>query len=245
MPLYYDMHCHLDEFSDKEIEGLFDAIKDLRIVAVSEDLKSFNRVVDLSERFPNVVPCAGFHPWSLRDHDISEAWELLRLTTRYGVKCIGEVGLDRHFMPIDTMQSQVKVFRAYAEAAKELDALLNIHSPDAWRDALSIAVEVGVPKVMFHWYSGPLNLIPEIIGRGYFISINVALKVQPKLKDVAKATPANFMVFESDGPYNYHGLRLTPLMIPDLAKEVASIKAVQLEELLKVVEGNSLRLLTT
>ncbi|MGC9112044.1 TatD family hydrolase [Acidilobus sp.] len=245
MPLYYDMHCHLSEFTDKEVEELFGAIKDLKIVAVSEDLKSFNRVLELSERFPNVVPCAGFHPWSLKDHDISEAWDLLRFATRHGIRCLGEVGLDRHFMPIDTMQSQVKVLRAYAEAAKELDALLNLHSPDAWRDALSIAVEIGVPKVMFHWYSGPLNLIPEITGRGYFVSINVALKVQPKLKDVAKATPIDFMVFESDGPYNYHGLRLTPLMIPDLAKEVANLKSVQLEELLNAVEANSSRLLNT
>jgi len=242
--MYYDMHCHLNEFSDAEVEDIFSKLKELKIVAVSEDVSSFNRTLELSERFPNVIPCAGFHPWSLKNHDISEAWELLRLAMRKGVSCIGEVGLDRKFMQVDSMQAQLKVFRAYAEAAKELSALLNIHAPDAWRDALMEAAEIGVQRAMFHWYSGPLNLVPGIVGRGYAISINVAIKIQPKLRDVARETPLGSMVFESDGPYNYHGLRLTPLMLPDLAEIVSQVKGLQVPEVLEAVARNSERLLT-
>ncbi|MGC9071565.1 MAG: TatD family hydrolase [Acidilobus sp.] len=242
--IYYDMHCHLAEFPDHEIEQMLNAFPNLKIVAVSEDLKSFDRVVDISQRYPDrVTACAGFHPWSLRDHPIDEAWQLLRLAQRLGVRCLGEVGLDRRFLPGETFSAQRKVFEAYAAVARDIDALLNIHSPGAWREALSLIVEIGVSRAMFHWYTGPLYLIDEIAGRGYLISINAAAKVQGKSLEVAKVTPLNVIVLESDGPYEYHGLRLTPLMIPDLARLIAKVKRLDEQEVVRIVAANSERAL--
>ncbi len=241
---YYDMHCHLSEFSEAEVEQIMDSLPGLRVVAVSEDLRTFDKVVDLAQRYQGrVVPCAGFHPWSLKDHPMEEAWQLLRLAERLGVSCIGEVGLDRRFLPEETFAAQRRVFETYAKTARELDALLNIHSPGAWREALSLIVEVGVERAMFHWYTGPLDLVGEIVGRGYMISINAAAKVQSKSIEIAKAAPLEGMVFESDGPYDYHGVRLTPLMIPELAELVARVRGASVDEVLSAVNENSERAL--
>ncbi len=240
--VYYDMHCHLGEFSDAEVEQIMRSLPGLRVVAVSEDLRSFNRVMDLAQRYQGrVIPCAGFHPWSLRDHPIDEAWQLLRLAERTGLSCIGEVGLDRRFLPDETFSVQKRVFEAYARSAKELNALLNVHAPGAWREALAAMVELDVDRAMFHWYTGPSDLIGEIVGRGYLVSINAAAKAQSKSVEVARLTPLESMVLESDGPYNYHGLRLTPLMIPELAELVAQVKGKPVTEVLKVVNENSER----
>ena len=240
--LYYDMHCHLGEFTDAEVEQIMASLPGLRVVAVSEDVRSFNRVMDLAQAYPGrVIPCAGFHPWSLRDHPIEEAWQLLRLAERSGVTCVGEVGLDRRFLPDETFSVQRRVFEAYARAAKDLDALLNVHAPGAWRETLSVMVDLGVERAMFHWYTGPLDLIGEIAGRGYLISINAAAKVQSKSIEVARSAPLEAMVFESDGPYEYHGLRLTPLMIPELAELVAKLKGMPVRDIINVVNGNSER----
>ncbi len=241
---YYDMHCHLSEFSDSEIDGILNSLKGLTVVAVSEDLASFRRTLDLAQSYGRrVVPCAGFHPWSLRNHSIDEAWELLAEAQRAGVTCIGEVGLDLKFMDRSTLEPQLKVFRAYARLAAELRAFLNVHSPEAWDLALAEASSLGVEKVMFHWYTGPLNLIGPITSRGYFISINAALKVQRKSVAVATAVPLDNMVFETDGPYNYHGLRLVPLMLPELSAQVASLRGLSVNELMERVNTNSRRLL--
>ncbi|MGC9209871.1 MAG: TatD family hydrolase [Acidilobus sp.] len=242
--VYYDIHCHLAEFSDEEVERMLAAMPGLKIVAVSEDLKSFDRTLDLSQRFRGrVIACAGFHPWSIRDHPIDEAWQLLRLAQREGVQCIGEVGLDRKFLPEETFGTQRRIFQAFAEAARDLDALLNIHSPGAWREALSLVTEIGVRRAVFHWYTGPLDLIGQIAGRGYFISVNAAAKVQGKSIEVAKAAPLEAIVLESDGPYEYHGLRLTPLMIPDLVKLVAQVKQIDHETAMRAFAHNSERAL--
>lgn len=240
----YDMHCHLHEFSDAEIAEMLESMKGLKVVAVSEDVKSFNRTLDLASSFGGrVVPCAGFHPWSIRDHRIEEAWDLMRLAKRVGVTCVGEVGLDRRFLDPATLPAQARVFEAQLEAAKELGALVNIHAPDAWREALDLLARHGVERAMFHWYSGPVTLVDDIARRGYYISVNVALKVQQRTREVARRVPADRLVLESDGPYNYHGLRLTPLMLPELVDMVAGLRGVDVGSLIVQVNSNSRRLL--
>ena len=59
----------------------------------------------------------------------------------------------------------------------------------------------------------------------------------------AAAAPLEYIVLESDGPYNYRGLRLSPAMIPEAARVVAEIKGVPVERVLEAARRNSERLL--
>jgi len=240
---FYDMHCHLHEYDDKEIDEILEDL-DVVIAAVSEDLASFRRTLELSTAYPDrIIPCAGFHPWSLRDRDPSEARAILSEALRAGVTCIGEVGLDKKFMPLDTFPRQVEIARLFLEAARDLDAYVTLHAPNAWRETLELAREVGVEKAMFHWYTGPLDLIDEIVGAGYYVSINPALRIQEKHRRVAERAPLDYMVFESDGPYNYRGLRLDPRMIPEAVRLVAQVKGVEAGVVEEAAARNSRRLL--
>jgi TatD DNase family protein len=97
MPRIYDMHSHFYEYSDDEIERILAEDKDIVVVAVSDDVESALRTIEIWERYPErVVPCIGFHPWNLKEgRGALEALEALRLAYRFDVPCIGEVGLDR------------------------------------------------------------------------------------------------------------------------------------------------------
>jgi len=240
---FYDMHCHLHEYSDREVGEILEEL-DVVIVAVSEDAQSFARTLQLASSYPErIVPCAGFHPWSLREKPVSEARELAREAARRGVTCIGEIGLDKKFMPPETWERQVEVARLFLELARDLDAYTTLHAPDAWRETLDLARQVGVARAMFHWYTGPLDLIDEITGSGYYISINPALRIQAKHRRVAERVPLEWMVMESDGPYNYRGLRLDPRMIPEAARIVADLKGLSVDDVVEAVASNSRRLL--
>jgi len=240
----YDMHCHLHEYSDREIEEILESLDGLTIVAVSEDAESLARTLELESSYPErVVACAGFHPWSIGERSLGEAEEIARLAARLGVRCIGEVGLDAKFLPRETWHAQVHVARLFLRTAAELDAYLTLHAPNAWRPLLSLLVEEGARKAMFHWYTGPLNLIDEIVAAGYKISINPAIKIQEKHRRVAREAPLEAIVFESDGPYEYRGLRLDPRMIPEAASTVAELKGVSVERVLEAASLNSERLL--
>ncbi len=241
----YDMHCHTHEFEERELEEIIGEFGgEIIIVSVSEDVESYNRTVELSRSFPeHIVPCVGFHPWNLGEKSLSEAEELARVAMREGAICVGEVGLDKKFVPLETWSAQLDVFRLFLKAAAELDAYVTVHSPGAWREALVELVSSGVRKAMFHWYTGPLDLMEEIIGAGYYISINPALKIQRKHQNVAKRVPLSGMVLESDGPYNYRGLRLSPRMIPEAAEIIGQLKGISAETILEAASRNSMKLL--
>ncbi len=246
MPKLYDMHVHLYQFSASELEKILDSDPHLILVAVSDDAESAIRTLEIAEVYNGrIIPCIGYHPWNLKEGgSIRESQESLRIAYKAGVRCIGEVGLDRKFLPEETWHAQLVIFREWVKAAAELDAMLNIHSPGAWQQALEEARRLSAPRAMFHWYTGPVHLIREIRGSGYYISINPAVKIQKKHQAVVEAAGLDDIVFESDGPYNYRGLRLNPLMIRDATlKIVSSIKGVSSDDVLACVEANSRLLL--
>ncbi|MEB3779925.1 MAG: TatD family hydrolase [Desulfurococcales archaeon] len=242
--LVYDMHSHFYEFPSGDVEAILEGDKSLIIVAVSDDRYSLNETLELYASYPDrIVPCAGFHPWSIRERSIIEAEYIARMAFRLGLRCIGEVGLDKKFLDLDTWRIQLEVFSLFIDVAREIDAFMNIHAPGAWRDVLRLLVERDVRKAMFHWYTGPLDLIDVIGSHGYKVSINPAIRIQAKHKEVARSTGLEYMVFESDGPYNYRGLRLNPLMVRETIKYVADIKGVSTEEVLQHAMANSERLI--
>jgi len=240
---YYDMHCHCHEMGNEELDRLFEELNSIVIVAVSEDVETLRRTLELAQSYGRIIPCSGLHPWTIRDRGVSGLEELLRATYRLDIPCIGEVGLDRKFVPAETWNGQLEAFRAFARLAAEIDGYVTIHSPGAWREALEVLVDVGVRKAMFHWYTGPTSLVAEITGMGYYISINPAVRIQKKHARIVEVAPLDWIVTESDGPYNYKGLRLNPLMIPDTLNLIAGIKRVDPGVVAEKVRWNCERLL--
>ncbi|MDM7275616.1 MAG: TatD family hydrolase, partial [Thermoprotei archaeon] len=155
------------------------------------------------------------------------------------------VGLDRRFLGLETWSLQVRIFREFLKLAADIDAFVNIHAPDAWSEALGELIRAGVERAMFHWYTGPQDLAEVIGGLGYKISVNPAVKIQEKHARIAATTPLEYIVFESDAPYNYRGLKLTPLMIKESIALVAKLKNTTQNHVEEIAELNSRKLLKT
>ncbi len=242
MVLVVDSHVHLYEFSDKEIESIMENDKELVIVAVSDDVESALRTYEIAELYKGrVVPCVGFHPWNLREgRGLQEAWEAARAAYRLGVTCIGEVGVDRKFVDKSLLSLQIDIFKLMVRMAAELGAGLNIHSPDAWSIVLGILAEEGYGKAILHWYTGPVTLLESMRSLGVKASINAAIRIQKKSIEVAKNAPLDIVVFESDGPYEYKGLRLNPLMTRETIRIVANMRGVNFDTLSEEAARRSL-----
>ena len=54
---------------------------------------------------------------------------------------------------------------------------MSVHSRKAEKEVFELLQEYEIKNVIFHWYSGPLNLIDKIIDAGYYFSINEAMTV--------------------------------------------------------------------
>ena len=232
-----DAHCHAHAFSDAELREF----SKIRIIAVSEDLESSRRTIDLSKRLNNIIPFIGIHPWdleSISEKELEEVLEILRLSGAMG---IGEVGVDGRIKR--SIRRQVEVFKLFCEISAELDLPMNIHALDAWDQVFETVLRMDVRRALFHWYTGPIRLLRDIGEAGYYISINPAVRVQPKHRKVLENAELDMIVTESDGPYNYRGLRLKPTMISDLMEFISNVKGVDRISLEEVIERNFERLL--
>lgn len=238
----YDAHCHLHEFGDDEVEGFVRS--GYVILAVSDDMGSSLRTLELARRYSsNIIPCLGIHPWNIEREGSENLRKVVDLIYEVKPKCIGEIGLDRRFLPESLFERQVEALRIFLEASRSIGAVVNIHAVDAWREALRIISREGVEKAIFHWYNGPEDVLREIEDLGYMVSINAAIKIQEKHRRIAEKVSIDNMLIESDGPYNYRGLRLSPQMLRETISIIASIRGAREEDIAFAVERNFRRYL--
>jgi len=231
-----DAHVHLYEFNRKEIEDFISS--NMLLVAVAEDYDSSIRNLELRDEFPeNVRACVGLHPWNVKQ----EADALRQLEQINGLlkeaDCVGEVGLDLKFTPT-TFNLQKQVFQAILDMAVSHSLPLNLHAAGAWSQVFEMLVQRGAKKAIFHWYTGPISLLQEITEKGFYISINASASIQEKSKNIARNTPLHLLLTESDGPYAYRGLNLSPLLIPELVKLISNLKRIEEGKLTQEIHKN-------
>jgi len=243
MPRLLDAHCHLHEYEETAVHSFIEDLG-IAIIAVSDDYESSLRTLEISKRYKHVIPALGMHPWEVSAERMDEVNSIIELVyaNRRDVRILGEIGLDRRFRS-DTIAYQYEVFKMFLEVARELQLGVSVHSVDVWSEVFRLLQRYDIPIAVFHWYTGPLELIRDIVSAGYMISINPAISIQEKHRKVAAVTPLEAILVESDGPYNYRSLKLGPPMLRESVKHIASVKGVNEDEILKVVVENGISLL--
>jgi len=200
----------------------------LLINAVSDDYLSSLRTLDIASKCGNIIPSVGLHPWNIGKVDISkELRSLSELVSR--VKFLGEVGIDKRFTP-ETYDKQLEVFKYFLELARDHRLGVNIHAVGTWDEVIKLLTKYDIRVAIIHWYTGPTELLKDIESMGYYITINPAVKIQLKHREVVMKAPIEIILTESDGPYIYRGMRLVPTMVLETLHEVAKIKGIGFEE---------------
>ncbi|RLG75420.1 MAG: TatD family deoxyribonuclease [Thermoprotei archaeon] len=237
---YVDSHCHLYEYS---IDNIKEYLKILIIAAVSDDLESSIETLNLASKFNNIVPCVGVHPWEVGNTPREHVRKIISLIGKHGIKCLGEIGLDKKFVP-ETIDRQREFFTEFLQAAQEYELVVNIHAVNTWNEVLELLRKYDIEKAVFHWYTGPVELIDEITYSGYFISINPAFTIQDKHRRIVDYIDLEFLLTESDGPYNYRGLKLNPLMVKETVEYVSKVKKLSIGNVKKIIYDNFRKLFT-
>lgn len=232
-----DAHCHLHEFSDDEVKDI--ALLGIDVIAVSDDYYSSLRTLTLSERYSWVIPAVGIHPWSITLDSINEFNELVELVNKlkHRIKILGEIGLDKKFKS-ETFAYQLQIFKLFIELGEELKAILNIHAAGAWKEVLDLMIKSDISTAIIHWYTGPIELLKDLESRGFYISINPAVSIQEKHREIVAKASLDMMLVESDAPYRYRGMMLHPRNVYDVMKYIAQIKNLSYEEVYEAVAKN-------
>ena len=230
----FDNHVHCHEFPPDELETYR---QEGSRVCVSDDLARRKKTLELG----GAVQCLGIHPWQVDKAEPGDLPAVLKLIEKSEAPCVGEVGLDKRFVP-HSFDKQKEFFKEFLKLDRELDLVVNVHAPDAWGDVLEELRRSDVDRAVIHWYTGPLHLLEEVSGLGYFITINPAVVVQKKHQEVAVAADRRILLLESDGPYEYRGMRLAPPLIEKTVEKLAELWKSPRDYVVEVVEENAKRL---
>jgi TatD DNase family protein len=115
---------------------------------------------------------------------------------------IGEIGLDFSREGLATKDLQIAVLREVLTSIQGKNKIISVHSRRAEKELLSLLCEYEIENVIFHWYSGPVDIVPSILEKGYFFSVNEAMCLSKNGQSIVNSIPRDRILTETDAPYN-------------------------------------------
>lgn len=242
-----DTHTHIydkqfeDDFDDvmKRIEDELEGI-----VSIGFDLESSIKSIELANRYSFVNAVIGVHPVDIKKYNDKVEKELERLAlTEKKVVAIGEIGLDYHWME-DPKDVQTAIFKKQMELAERVKKPVVIHTREALQDTINVLREYPNVGGILHCYPGSLEAAKPLLDR-YYIGVGGTLtfKNNKKTKELVRELPLEKIALETDCPYltpvPFRGKRNEPIYTKYVAEEVARIKEISVEEVIKVTTENA------
>jgi TatD DNase family protein len=211
-------------------------------------LEEFDAVHALALRFRNFWASAGVHPDNegVREPSVGD---LLQRAALPRVVAIGETGLDYYRLgarSVADMAWQRERFRVHIRAASACDKPLVIHTRSASADTLAILREEGGdrPGGVFHCFTETADVARAALDLGFFISFSGILTFRnaEDLRDVARFVPLDRLLIETDSPYlapvPYRGKTNQPAYVPFVARQVAALKQMTVEQVAEATSAN-------
>lgn len=224
-----------------------------RAVELANQYENLYAIVGVHPHHADKVTRFASHPEPRTSGEGSpEDWitELELLTKQPKVVAIGECGMDFYSYQSNGIvdpEIQKDVFVKQIELAGKVGLPLQIHNRHAGKEILTVLNEHKnllhqTPPGMFHCFAGNMEILHEALDLGFYIGFdgNITYKglapgEDTKLSDLAKETPLDRIVIETDSPYltpePHRGSRNIPSYAIIVAECIASIKGVSAEEI--------------
>jgi TatD DNase family protein len=262
--MFVDSHCHLTfpELAARlpEIRQAMDEARVDRALCICTTLEEFESVHALAMQYDNFWCSVGVHP---DNEDVIEPGlrDLVELSARPRVVAIGETGLDYYQMDerkggrsVADMEWQRRRFRTHIQAARQVAKPLVIHTRAASADTLAILKEEGEDASpgsaggVFHCFTETAEVARAALDLGFYISFSgiVTFKSAQDLRDVAAFVPLDRLLIETDSPYlapiPYRGKTNNPSYVPYVARQLAEVRKMAVEEIAHLTSANFERL---
>lgn len=254
--MFTDSHCHLN-FPEllSELPAIRQAMADARVnraLCISTTLEEFGTVHQLALQYDNFWATVGVHPDNegVREPTLDDLLTLGKLPRVVG---IGETGLDYYRLngrTVADMAWQRDRFRTHIRAARQLQKPLVIHTRQASEDTLAILREEGEDGSsgsaggVFHCFTEDESVARQALDLGFYISFSgiLTFKSAKSLREVAAMVPMDRLLIETDSPYlapmPYRGKTNNPSYVPWVARQLAEIRQLPLEEIAKITSDN-------
>ena len=248
-----DTHCHLDfdPFNSDRALVIERAKKEgvLYFINIGSSLEGSKKSVELASQNENVFATVGIHPHhadEITDTTFNEVEDLLK---NKKVVAVGEVGLD-YFKSPSPPEKQKELFLKFIELSKKHDLPLIIHNRDAKEDVLDILKKNCSHPVrgVMHCFSGDEALLRDVLDLGMHVSFtcNLTFKNAKRLREIAKLTPPDRLLLETDAPFlapqAHRGKRNEPAYIVELRDILSELLNLSKDEVERITTDNAKKL---
>lgn len=259
---FTDTHCHLNlnQF-DNDLEAVILRSVEAgvrRIIVPGIDLETSHKAVSLAEEFPQIFAAVGIHP------NTPDAWhadtlqELKTLAQHPRVVAIGEIGMDNHWHDTDPGY-QMQILLAQLDLAAEVQKPVILHSRNALEDLLpvvqtwakgleSTSSPLSGRAGVMHSFEGNITEAELAIKAGFFIGLAGPITFQ-NARDkhqLASDLPLISILIETDAPYltphPFRGQRNEPANVVHVARKLADLKQMDLEQISETTTINASQL---
>lgn len=253
--MYTDTHFHLDHFALKGI--LPDLMSEAesagvtRLIAIGGSDKANDLALQTANQYPQQLWCSAGY-----DRDLATDWDgdlrrLRPLLDDPKVVAIGECGID-YFHDTDNADAQKRLFSAMLDLAVEVQKPVVVHSREADADTLDLLQNFSQrwpdpsrPCAVLHCFTGSLDFARNLIDLNLMISFSgiLSFKNAADLREVAATLPEDRLLIETDSPYlapePHRGQRNQPAYVTEVARVLADIRNLPLDDLARITTRNA------
>lgn len=254
-----DTHCHLTLSPKKEQREMIARAHKanvLKMISVACTLPQTKDCLELAKGHEWIFATAGIHPTDLSDDlegDLKRVYEIAN--TERKIVAIGEIGLDYyhdkfpHGLQIDFLTTQLQIAKRLGKPAiLHCRAGKNPEENDAaFDDLYTILQEERVKDAVMHCFSGNQQQADDALDLGLMISFtgNVTYDRNQRLRDVLKNIPIGRIMIETDSPFltpkAYGEKPNEPAYVVEVAKIIAEVKGLSLDQVLEATSKNAER----
>ena len=247
--MFVDTHAHLQWASfDNDRENALARAKEkrvTRIVNIGFDIAGSLKGITLAEKHKGLYATVGIHPHNANKLDEKTVDTLRELSTNPKVVAIGEIGFD-YYRNLSPKEVQKQAFEIQLALAQELKLPVVIHDREAHDDILqTLSRFKGRIKGVMHCFSGSKEMAQQCIDLGFLISF-AGTVTYPKahgLREIAKWVDLKNVLLETDCPWlapqDVRGKRNEPSFLPMIAKEIANLKRISVDDLAEATTRNA------
>lgn len=252
-----DTHAHLNfEAYDSDLESVVKRCLDfpMAVINVGSQLETSKKAVELTGH-KNFYSSLGLHPIHAFDENFILS-DYQKLITDC-VVAIGETGLDyfhikeKSISVDDVIAKQKEIFVRHIDLARQNNLPLILHGRNSqelntcYGDIFGILKSEDYCSGVVHCFGGNIDEARIALNLELYIGFTgiITFPKAEDLREVVKFVPLDRILIETDSPYlapqAVRGQRNEPIYVEEVAKEVARIKGLEIEEVIDATWKNA------
>lgn len=251
--MYIDTHSHIyDEAFDTDRELVFQRALEVGVEMVllpNTDESTIKPMMDFYESHPdNCRMMMGLHPEGVKEDYKRHLSVIEKEMERQCWVGVGEIGLDLYWDKTFEKQ-QVEVLREQLSWAKQLDLPVSLHTREAFDLMFKVLEQEqdGSLKGVFHCFNGTKEQADIAMSLGFHLGLGGVITYKNcDVKSFLNEIPLEKILLETDDPYlppvPYRGKRNEIAYMIEVAKKIAEVKQIDINEVATATSNNARQL---